>query len=121
MAILSGVHGIPQISYSATSTDFDNKEQHPLLARSCPSSVGEARASVNYLKFLGYSYVAVLSFSDPFGSAFQVSFQDYAAKIGITTYSVPFPYPADGLGHDISSGVDSLKMINVRAFFVSES
>lgn len=120
LAVLSGVYGIPQISYGSTSTIFDNKKEYPLFSRSCPSSVGEARASVDYLMFLGFTHVAVLFLTDPFGSAFQVNFQDYAAEVGITIYSVPFSYTADVLRDEISPAIDLLKETNVRTFFVSK-
>lgn len=93
-AILSGVNGIPQISYHSSGTDFDNKEQYPLYARTVPSSSADARAVVDYLQTLGVRYLGVIFVTDAFGSAFQKSLQDAAGEADppIRTDSVSFSY-----------------------------
>lgn len=93
-AILSGVNGIPQISYHSSGTDFDNKEQYPLFGRTVPSSGADARAVVDYLKTLGVQYLGVIFVTDAFGSAYQKSLQDAAGEANppIRTDSVSFSY-----------------------------
>mmetsp|Transcript_46585 Transcript_46585/g.141108 ORF Transcript_46585/g.141108 Transcript_46585/m.141108 type:complete len:1062 (-) Transcript_46585:222-3407(-) len=93
-AILSGVNGIPQISYHSSGTDFDNKEQYPLFARTVPSSGGDAQAVVDYLQSLGIKYLGVIFVTDAFGSAYQKSLQDAAGEANppIRTDSVSFSY-----------------------------
>ena len=97
-AILSGVNGIPQVSYHSSGTDFDNKEQYPYFARMVPSSKSDARAVVSYLQKINVTYVGVLFVTDAFGSSYQKSLQDAAVEVRppMKTFSVSFSYTSTG-------------------------
>lgn len=60
LAILTGVNGIPQVSYASTSTDFDVKEQFPLFGRTVTSSTGEAKVALDFFLSIGSTHVGVL-------------------------------------------------------------
>mmetsp|Transcript_35922 Transcript_35922/g.66177 ORF Transcript_35922/g.66177 Transcript_35922/m.66177 type:complete len:1120 (-) Transcript_35922:228-3587(-) len=107
-AILSGVNGIPQISYHSSGTDFDNKEQYPYFGRTVPSSGADARAVVDYLKTLGVTYLGVIFVTDAFGSAYQKSLQDAAGEADppIRTDSVSFSYKSASGGSNGYFSVD---------------
>lgn len=121
LAIVSGVYGIPQMSALASSTDIDNKDQYPYFARSCTSTDGDARAAVDYYKYMetkferSIPYVAVLFVRDAYGAALQKAFQDVADEHGIQTQSIPFPYDNP---NDIPAAIEQLKDTAFRYFFV---
>jgi predicted amino acid dehydrogenase len=51
---------MPQIGYSATSTDLTDKEQFGFYLRVVPSDVWQARAMLEIVKHFGWTYVAVV-------------------------------------------------------------
>jgi hypothetical protein len=115
LAIISGVNEIPEVSYAATSSDFEVKEQYPLFGRTIPSTAGEAKVAVDYYTTLGATHVAILFVTDAFGSSLQKAFQDAAAEAGIVTSSVAFPYSADV--NEIASAVDSIVITQFRYIY----
>jgi Receptor family ligand binding region len=92
LAILTGVNGIPQVSFASTSTDFDVKDQYPLFGRTIPSSVGEATMLLGLFQAFHASHIGILFVTDAFGSALQKAFQDAASEESIVTDSVAFSY-----------------------------
>lgn len=118
LAILTGVNDIPQVSYAATSTDFDNKDQYPLFGRTIQSSTGEATVALQLFQSLNATHIAVLFVTDAFGSALQKAFQDAASEADIVTDSVAFSYSANLTGDEIPNAVESLKKTQYRTFFV---
>jgi len=80
LAILSGLHDMPQVSYASTSTILNNKDQFPLFGRLIPSAVGDASAAVEYMSNLGASYIGVLFVNDSYGSTYAQAIQEIAAS-----------------------------------------
>lgn len=115
LALLAAVKEIVQISPASTSTDLDDTEQYPLFARTCPSSIGESYAAVDYYAKLGVSHVAVLTIGDTFGLAMQRAFQDYASDMGIETISSTFSYSRP---EEIPNAVAALERSKYTYFFV---
>lgn len=70
LAILTGVNEIPQVSYAATSADFEVKEQYPLFGRTVSSSMGEANIAIDFFLSLGATHVAILFVTDSYGVSF---------------------------------------------------
>lgn len=64
MALLTGLHHVPQISNAASSNTLDNKREYPLFGRTCPNTVAEAKAAVDYLQGLGQTHVGILYISE---------------------------------------------------------
>jgi ABC-type branched-subunit amino acid transport system substrate-binding protein len=117
LAIISGVNEIPQVSYAATSSDFDVKEQYPFFGRTIPSTAGEAKVAVDYYAALGATHVAILYVTDSFGSSLQNAFQGAAAEANITTSSVAFSYSAKENTDEIPSAIDSIASTQFRYIF----
>lgn len=118
LAILTGVNGIPQVSYASTSTDFDVKDQYPFFGRTVTSSTGEAEVLVQLFQSIGSMHVGVLFVTDAFGSALQKAFQDAASEASIVTDSVAFSYSADLSGDEIPNAVASLKGTQFRHLLI---
>ena len=90
LATLSSVFDIFQISSSAMSTDLDNNDQYPLLARTHTDVAGFGEMSVSYLQSLNITKFAVLFPNDSYGLGFQKSILVEAIKYGMTTVSSPY-------------------------------
>lgn len=60
LAVFTGVHNIPQVSASATSTVFDDKEQFPLFGRTTTNTIGEAAVAAQFFHSIGSTHVAVI-------------------------------------------------------------
>ena len=60
LATFTGVNHIPQVSASATSTDFDDKEQFPMFGRTVTNTVGEATVALRFFQSIGSKHVAIL-------------------------------------------------------------
>lgn len=54
------VFRIPQIGYSATTTDLSDKEQFGYYLRVVPSDVWQARAINQLLRHFNWTYIAVV-------------------------------------------------------------
>jgi ABC-type branched-subunit amino acid transport system substrate-binding protein len=87
LSVLSSSFGIPLISAGATSAYLDNREIHPMFARTVPSSTGDARAVVSLLEHLHVSHFAVLYVADDFGKAFHADVLAAADQVGLTAMS----------------------------------
>lgn len=58
--IIIQVFRMPQIGYSATSTDLSNKEEFGYYLRVVPSDEWQARAMLEIVKHFGWTYIAVV-------------------------------------------------------------
>jgi gamma-aminobutyric acid type B receptor len=94
LSVLSSSYGIPQISSSSTSTSLDNKEIHPLFARTVPNNKGDALAVVSLLQSFNVTHFAVLYINDDFGSYFHADVIAAANNAGLQVRS--FGYKDDG-------------------------
>uniref|UniRef100_A0A7S4K0L5 G-protein coupled receptors family 3 profile domain-containing protein n=1 Tax=Odontella aurita TaxID=265563 RepID=A0A7S4K0L5_9STRA len=119
LAILSGVHHLPQVSYASTSTVFNNKDQFPLFGRLIPSAYGDANAAVSYLsQRLGVTHLGVLFVRDQYGSTYAQMLQDAAKasplpiKIGVLS-----SFAFDSSPRGISAAVKRLADSGLRYFF----
>lgn len=90
LATLSSVFDIFQVSSSAMSTDLENNDQYPLLARTHTDVAGFGEMSVSYLQSLNITKFAVLFPNDSYGLGFQKSVLEEASKYGMTTVSSPY-------------------------------
>lgn len=140
LAIYTGVKRIPQVSASATSTEFDDKEQFPIFGRTVTNTAGLAAVAVRFFQSIGSTHVAILfvtvraffkrlwmilhlrtliffaaHFQDSFGSAIQMAFQDVSTKAGIVTESLAFSSSVSEEG--ARSVVASLKGLQYRHIF----
>uniref|UniRef100_A0A914V1A1 Receptor ligand binding region domain-containing protein n=1 Tax=Plectus sambesii TaxID=2011161 RepID=A0A914V1A1_9BILA len=61
------VFRMPQIGYSATSTDLTNKEEFGYYLRVVPSDVWQARAMLEIVKRFGWTYIAVVYSAGNYG------------------------------------------------------
>eukprot|EP00567_Pseudictyota_dubia_P003457 CAMPEP_0197438754 /NCGR_PEP_ID=MMETSP1175-20131217/5665_1 /TAXON_ID=1003142 /ORGANISM="Triceratium dubium, Strain CCMP147" /LENGTH=980 /DNA_ID=CAMNT_0042968549 /DNA_START=108 /DNA_END=3050 /DNA_ORIENTATION=- len=119
LAILSGVHDMPQVSFASTSVVFDNKDQFPLFGRLIPSAYGDANAAVSYLsQRLGVTHLGVLFVRDEYGSTYAQMLQDAAkessSSLQIGTLS---SFAFDNSECEISAAVRQLADSGLRYFF----
>ena len=115
LAILSGVHGIPQVSAASTSLDLDAKEQYPLFGRTVANSVGEAAVALQYFDSLASSHVAIFFVADAYGSALQKVFSESAAERNITTVS--FAISIDATEAQTRDVLEQLADSNIRHIY----
>jgi ABC-type branched-subunit amino acid transport system substrate-binding protein len=90
LSVLSSSYGLPQISASSTSASLDNKEIHPLFARTAPTNAGDAQAIVDFYHYLGVSHFAVLYFADEFGTNYHAGILEAANRRGLTVRSIGY-------------------------------
>uniref|UniRef100_A0A8C6TYY6 Glutamate receptor, metabotropic 5b n=1 Tax=Neogobius melanostomus TaxID=47308 RepID=A0A8C6TYY6_9GOBI len=74
---------IPQIAYSATSTDLSDKSLFKYFMRVVPSDMQQARAMVDIVKRYNWSYVSAIHTEGNYGESGMEAFKDMAAKEGI--------------------------------------
>lgn len=131
LAILSGVHHLPQVSFASTSTVFNNKDQFPLFGRLVPSAYGDANAAISYLfRRLGVTHLGVLFVRDEYGSTYAQMLQDAAKnseQISSSSPSAGSPPPVtigalssfafDATPAEISAAVRRLADSGLRYFF----
>ena len=86
LAILTGVNGIPQVSYASTSTDFDVKEQFPLFGRTVTSSTGEAKVALDYFRSIYASHVGVLFVTVSTLCSFRVCYSIFRCRTCLSNY-----------------------------------
>eukprot|EP00934_Nitzschia_sp_Nitz4_P000717 Nitzschia sp. Nitz4//scaffold306_size21755//18232//21199//NITZ4_008592-RA/size21755-processed-gene-0.29-mRNA-1//-1//CDS//3329547120//717//frame0 len=115
LAILTGVNGIPQISYSSTSSDFDVKEQYPTFGRTIGNSETEAQVALSLFQSWNATHVGVLFVTDAFGSSLQNALQGLAASAGITVNPIAFSFAASY--EEIRSAVATLKASEYRLVY----
>uniref|UniRef100_A0A7S2SNP3 G-protein coupled receptors family 3 profile domain-containing protein n=2 Tax=Mucochytrium quahogii TaxID=96639 RepID=A0A7S2SNP3_9STRA len=92
--MFGGIYEIPQISYGATSSELDNKELYPFLARTIVTDYTKAQALCAFWKSSNYRFGAILYSDDHYGRSFQkaittvcganVTFSKHAFKTAIT-------------------------------------
>jgi Receptor family ligand binding region/7 transmembrane sweet-taste receptor of 3 GCPR len=111
LSVLSSSFGIPLISSGATSAYLDNREIHPMFARTVPSSTGDARAVVSLLEHFHVSHFAVLYVADDFGKAFHADVLAAADQVGLTTTS--FGYENNNEA-EITDAIKQLKSSGLR-------
>jgi hypothetical protein len=90
LAILGGVHELPQISATSTSADLDNKGQYPYFARTVPSNTGDAQAIALYFKDLGVTYFGAIYVRDSFGIAYFEDLKLQSQALAITVVAAPY-------------------------------
>ena len=112
LAILTGVHGLMQISHASTSTSLDNKGQYPTFGRMIPSAIGDAYAAVDYFSNeLSVTHLAVLFVKDPYGSTYSQAIKEAAGllpearRMDVTL----FPFEFDASEDDIATQLRHLK------------
>jgi Receptor family ligand binding region len=86
LAVYTGVNFIPQVSASATSTIFDDKEQFPLFGRTTTNTNGEAAVAARFFHSIGSTHVAII-----FGTV-----RTYLRERGINRQSFPYRLMPDG-------------------------
>ncbi|KAL7566109.1 hypothetical protein ACA910_003883 [Epithemia clementina (nom. ined.)] len=70
-SMLTGRRGYPQVSPSSTSADLDDKDQHPLFARTIPSDHANAIPVVLFFRdVLKLQHLAIININDTYGSSF---------------------------------------------------
>ena len=67
ISTLLGVDLIPQISYSATSTELSNKQKYPSFLRTIPPDNFQAEAILDILQKYGWTYINVLASDNSYG------------------------------------------------------
>ena len=118
LAILTGINSLPQISYSSTSTSFDNKDQFPLFGRLVPSAIGDANAAVLYLNnILHVTHIGVLFIKDAYGTTYAQAIQDCASKLNPPMHADLFSFTFEAEEEDIADAISQLKASNLRYFF----
>ena len=58
---------VPQISYSATSTDLSNKKYYPSFFRTIPPDNFQSRVIISLLKKFGWKYISLVASDDSYG------------------------------------------------------
>ena len=66
VAHIVAAQSIPQISFWATSTEFDNTDLYSFLFRSLPSDRYQIKAIVDVIEHFGWQYVALVASADAF-------------------------------------------------------
>jgi len=105
LSTLSGPYNLPQISYAARSSDLDNRENHPLFARTVPSGETEAEALVQYLYSIEVKRFGVLYVADPFGISLYYGVVKAAEALDSEMKVWSFPY-RHGEEETIEAAVD---------------
>lgn len=106
-AIVSSLRDYPQISFSATSSQLDDKSQFPQFGRTIPSDDGTAFVLLRLLATWDVRHLAVLHVDDSYGVAFAEAIQLLAPKFSMTVRSVNINVvPNDGA---VSIAVNQLK------------
>jgi ABC-type branched-subunit amino acid transport system substrate-binding protein len=111
LSVVSSSFEIPLISASATSAYLDNREIHPMFARTIPSNLGDARAVVSLLEHFDVTHFAVLYVADDFGKAFHADVLSAADQVGLTAMS--FGYE-NGNEAEIADAIDQLKSSTLK-------
>jgi len=106
LAILGGVNNAVQCSPAATSPELNDRSIHPFFTRTIPTNLGNARAAVQYLQYLGLTHVASLHVGDVYGREFALVLQGEAEKAGIDVYAVSFELGQD---QDATQAVQQIK------------
>jgi len=87
-AVVSGVFGYPQMSYTATSPRLSDADDFPYFRRIIASDDEAAKAVVSFLTQVSRTtHVAILTVADVFGTSYNKNFVEAAAKSGIVTRS----------------------------------
>eukprot|EP00586_Coscinodiscus_wailesii_P021703 CAMPEP_0172519418 /NCGR_PEP_ID=MMETSP1066-20121228/291408_1 /TAXON_ID=671091 /ORGANISM="Coscinodiscus wailesii, Strain CCMP2513" /LENGTH=674 /DNA_ID=CAMNT_0013302005 /DNA_START=692 /DNA_END=2716 /DNA_ORIENTATION=- len=81
LALMTGIHSIPHMSPSSTSTILDDKDQYKYYWRLIPSDTGLARAMIDYLRInLNVYHVGVVHLNDAHGTGFNNALKDHNCK-----------------------------------------
>jgi ABC-type branched-subunit amino acid transport system substrate-binding protein len=105
-AVVSGVFGIPQLSYWATSSTLDNKADYPLFMRSIPTDDALAFSVCKYWVSKGYKFASVVYVNDNFGEAWQAAVVKQCAKMGMKqVLTMPF---SDGTLEEVDEQMKTL-------------
>ena len=105
-AVVSGVFGIPQLSYWATSSTLDNKVDYPLFMRSIPTDDALAFSVCKYWVSKGYKFASVVYVNDNYGEAWQAAVVKQCAKMGMKqVLTMPF---SDGTLEEVDAQMKTL-------------
>ena len=89
------VFRIPQIGYSATTTDLSDKEQFPYFLRVVPSDAWQAKAINHVLKHFNWTYIAVVYTAGSYG---EKGFE--AMERGNSTACIAYSHKVKSLAED---------------------
>lgn len=74
---------IPQISYASTGIELSDKSRFEYFSRVVPPDTLQARAMVDVVKDLGWSYVSTLADEGNYGEKGIGAFEDLAKSSGM--------------------------------------
>ena len=112
-AIVSGVYGLPQMSFTATSPELSDRFKYPSFARVVPADDAAAGAAMHFFEQVVHSsHVALLYINDSFGNHYHQAFQHQAAQHNIVPVSFPLAFPPDP--HDVQQQLLQLQATGVR-------
>mmetsp|Transcript_23685 Transcript_23685/g.37812 ORF Transcript_23685/g.37812 Transcript_23685/m.37812 type:complete len:1810 (+) Transcript_23685:446-5875(+) len=91
-AMFGGVHGLPQISFGATSLELNNRELYPYFMRTIVTALSGANALCALWKSEGYRFVTIFYIDDHFGRSVQHAIR---RTCGANKTFVSFPHEED--------------------------
>lgn len=88
---------LPQISYSSTSSELSNRDRYRFFSRVVPpdnlqvtssslpdaTKKAQAKAIVDLIKKLSWSYVFVVQQDDAYGNGLMEAFKKFAEEVGM--------------------------------------
>lgn len=116
-SIISSVFDLPQMSFTATSPDLNDRFKFNLFSRVVPADDAAAKAALRFFADVaGSTNVAVLYINDPFGNEYNKAFLKESANAGINVQSFPLAYPPDP--YDIQKQLERVKATGIRHVFM---
>jgi hypothetical protein len=116
---ITSLKGYPQISGMSTSTDLDNKLEHPLFGRTVPSDAGTATVVAQYfLHELRIRHLMVLATNDSFGNAYASQLRQALANGSDGSFRMQ-QIPMERDGSDMEGVVSQVKQWEYRYIFVA--
>mmetsp|Transcript_1378 Transcript_1378/g.2985 ORF Transcript_1378/g.2985 Transcript_1378/m.2985 type:complete len:1168 (+) Transcript_1378:302-3805(+) len=90
LALLNSWKQIPQVSFASTSTELDEKQSYPYLARTIPGSDADAKAVTAYLQQqLRSTHVVILSMQDDvYATRYRITLEREFQRAGMMTQTV---------------------------------
>lgn len=120
-AIATSQSAIPQISYSATSTELSDGHTYPYFARVPPSDAFQSVAHVDVLKSLfGYTTIAtVYSDHDTYSNSMHLNFYRQAEADGVTVLaSIIIPQNVDPGSQELHNAITQLRFSLARVVVI---
>mmetsp|Transcript_12386 Transcript_12386/g.23129 ORF Transcript_12386/g.23129 Transcript_12386/m.23129 type:complete len:688 (+) Transcript_12386:209-2272(+) len=112
-AIVSGVYGKPQLSFTATSPGLSDRFKYPLFARVVPPDDAAAQAAIRFLHdVVSSTHIACLYLNDDFGNHYYQAVQEQAELAGMVVQGFPLAFPPDD--NDIANQLEKLQQTGIR-------